>query len=227
MGLFGPPKIDELVEKNDIKGLIKALKNKDFLIRKEAAKALFKTGDSSAIEPFIESLQDTDPDVTRIATEFLGTYGDRRAQDALIRSLNDEDETTRRNAAWALGNVGDEDSYRPLQELLMLKTNDDLLIIAANSLARLENYRLLIGSLKNEYPRNMIIDVLVEVGEPSVDPCIKALDDANGDIRASVATALGRIGNARAAERINIVLQHETLPAAKQAMEKALQNLKQ
>ncbi len=224
MALFGPPKIDEMIEKGDIKGLIKALSNKDYMIRKRAADALFDIGDESTTEAFIDMLSDHNDDLRRIAAHALGKFGDQRATDTLIVSLADSDEETRKNSAWALGNVGNEDAIKPLQELLMLKKNEDLLKISAESLGKLKAFKVLIGSLKNEGPRNQIVDVLVDLGEKAVDPLINALKDDNGDIRASVAIALGRIGATRSMEPMKTALQSETLPLAREALENSLQN---
>jgi len=39
------PDIDDLEKQKDVEGLIRALKNEDYLIRKEAARSLKKVGD--------------------------------------------------------------------------------------------------------------------------------------------------------------------------------------
>ena len=48
MGLFGPPNIEKLKVRKNIKGLIEALKDKDEDVRKRAAWALGKIGDARA-----------------------------------------------------------------------------------------------------------------------------------------------------------------------------------
>ena len=58
MGIFGPPNIEKLKTRKNIKGLIKALKDKDENVRYYAAKALGWIGDSRAVEPLIEILRD-------------------------------------------------------------------------------------------------------------------------------------------------------------------------
>ena len=42
---FGPPNIEKLKEKRDVKGLIKALSHKEWNIRRDAAKALGELND--------------------------------------------------------------------------------------------------------------------------------------------------------------------------------------
>lgn len=54
MALFGPPNVDKLKAKSDVKGLIKAVGyTKDAQVRQHAAEALGDIGDERAIEPLI------------------------------------------------------------------------------------------------------------------------------------------------------------------------------
>lgn len=46
--------IEYLEEEKDVEGLVKALKDQDYLTRKEAARALKKVGDERAVLPLIE-----------------------------------------------------------------------------------------------------------------------------------------------------------------------------
>lgn len=47
------PNVEKMVKKRNVKGLVKALVYKDFIVRNKAAKALGKIGDARAIEPII------------------------------------------------------------------------------------------------------------------------------------------------------------------------------
>ena len=89
------PDIDELEEQKDVEGLILALKNEDYLVRKDAAIALKRIGDERAVEALIEALkyESWEDDYTVLiavrehAAEALGTIGDKKAVKPLIRAL--------------------------------------------------------------------------------------------------------------------------------------------
>jgi len=79
-GLFGPPNVEKLKAKSDVKGLIKALGyEKDSRVRRDAAGALGKIGDARAVEPLIAALKDEDKDVRTAAARVLGQIRDARA----------------------------------------------------------------------------------------------------------------------------------------------------
>jgi len=81
--------IERMEEKGNVKGLIKALKNRDSDIRQAAARALCKVGDSRAVKPLISALKDTEWLVRRYAAEALGFIGDKRAVAPLTDALKD------------------------------------------------------------------------------------------------------------------------------------------
>ena len=57
--LFGPPNVEKLKSKKDVKGLIKALQyGEDWQIRKDAAEAIGDIGDAKAVDPIIQVLND-------------------------------------------------------------------------------------------------------------------------------------------------------------------------
>src|SRR5450759_2332909 len=90
MPLFGPPNVEKLKAKRDVKGLIKALGyQKDPAVRRAAAEALGQIGDARAVEPLIAALKDESWGVRRAAAEALGQIGDARAAEPLIAALKD------------------------------------------------------------------------------------------------------------------------------------------
>ncbi len=117
------PDIDYLEQEKDVEGLIKALKNEDFLIRKDAAISLKRVGDERAVEALIDALkyESWEDDYTVLiavrenSAEALGIIGDKRAVNPLIQSLyEDTDEEVRWKAAAALGKIGDHSAVGPL-----------------------------------------------------------------------------------------------------------------
>lgn len=89
-----------------VKHLIRTLFDKDGWVRGNAADALGKIGDRSAVAPLIAALQDDENIVRYGAAEALGEIGDQDALDAVIGALRDEDWSVRASAAEALGKIG-------------------------------------------------------------------------------------------------------------------------
>lgn len=106
MGLFGPPDVEKMKAKRDVKGLIKALGYEKNAIRKSAAEVVGEIRDASAVVPLIATLEDKDWEIRHSAAEALGKIGDARAVDPLITALKDKDEYVRQATAEALGNLG-------------------------------------------------------------------------------------------------------------------------
>jgi hypothetical protein len=107
MPLFGPPNAEKLAAKRDVKGLIQALGyQKDWCVRRDAARALGQIGDSRAVEPLIAALNDADSNPRTAAAQALGTIGDVHAVEPLRAVLYDQNERVRQAAAWSLDKLG-------------------------------------------------------------------------------------------------------------------------
>ena len=121
MGIFDrKPNIEKLKEKEDVEGLIKALKferYKDVDLIRDAVEALGKTG-KPAVEPLIQALKDEDHGVRSSAAEALGMIGHKSAVEPLIQTLKDKHWYVRKASAVALGNIGDERAVEPLGDSL-------------------------------------------------------------------------------------------------------------
>ena len=212
-GLFGPPNVEKLQAKGNVKGLIKALGyKKDEDVREAAAKALGEIGDARAVEPLIAaSLQDKGSvgdvkygfsgvsyRVRPAAAKALVSIGVPAVQ-PLIAALGDGDEDVRRAAAGALGQIGDPRAVEPLIAALRDK-NSDVRRRAAEALGKLRDARAvdpLIAALKdqNMYACKAAAGALGQIGDPrAVEPLIAALSNENGDVRKAAAGALVKIG---------------------------------
>ena len=163
--------VQELEKARDVKGLIQKLRDKDWDVRKDAAKALGKIG-APAVEPLIAALRDKDSDVRYYAAYALGEIGDKRAVKPLIAALRDKDSDVRYYAAEALGKIGDRRAVEPLIAALRDK-NSDIRYYAAYALGEIGDKR-------------------------AVKPLIAALGDKDSDVRAAAAASLGEIGDKRA-----------------------------
>jgi HEAT repeat protein len=88
MGLFGgPPDVEKLKAKQDVKGLVKALGYvKDSDVCQAAVEALAEIG-PPAVEPLIAALEDSGSRMRADAAEALGKLGDPRAVEPLRGAL--------------------------------------------------------------------------------------------------------------------------------------------
>ena len=87
MPLFGSPNVSKLAAKGDLKGLIKALGyQRDWLVRRQAVKALKAIGDTRAIEALVGALGDSNSTVRDEATEALAAL-DVSAVSAAVGNL--------------------------------------------------------------------------------------------------------------------------------------------
>ncbi len=183
MSLFGPPDVDKLKAKGDIKGLIKALGyQRDWQVRVSAARALGEIGDARAVEALIGALGEQHADMRKAAAEALGKIGDARAVEPLVAALKDEQKDVRLAATEALRTIG-APAVEPLTAALK---------------ARKKNERL------------VAIAVLGKIGDArAVEPLAGALKDRAWSVRRAAAEALGGIGDARAVEPLVAALKDE------------------
>jgi len=84
---MGKPNVEKMEEKGDIKGLIKALKNKDPGIRFLAALALGGIGDKKVVEPLIEAMRQQLWDEAQRAHELLRTVALQLALNRATRNV--------------------------------------------------------------------------------------------------------------------------------------------
>ena len=193
MPLFGPPNIEKLKERRDVKGLLRAaLDDNDSVRRRKAAEALGELGDAWAVEFLITALKDEVLAVRWRAAEALGMLRDARALWPLIAAL--EDVFVSEHAQVALKQLH-------AVELLTaaLKAPDGFVRgQAAEALRKLAFLRAT-GRVK------------VDWGEAqAVEPLIAALKDEEPLVRAQAAWTLGLLGDARAVEPLIAALTDES-----------------
>lgn len=181
--LFGPPNVNQLYEKGDVKGLITALDyKKDKFIRINAAKALGGKKDPKAVEPLIGALKDSDKEVRISVIGALKDIKGARSIEALIGAFKDADKDIRSSATWALINKNDTESVEPLIAALKDKPDSE----ACDSAI------FVLGAIKDAR---------------AVEPLVAALNRFSGNSRYHAAWALGEIGDARAIEPLITVLK--------------------
>jgi HEAT repeat protein len=185
--------------------LIEALSDSRYSVRRNAAVALGRLGDSRAVEALVSALQDPSQDVRRRAAEALGQLGDTKALDPLISALNDDDEFVRQATCGALGKLGGaravgalaaatKDYYRNVRREAVTALGEaggDRALVA------------LITALKDRDKgvRRRAVEALDGMGDRrAVIPLITALSDSDVGVRKRVVDALGRMQDSRAIE---------------------------
>lgn len=185
---------------------IQNLKSENKEARKEAANSLAWITDSKAVEPLIGALKDVDEEVRIEAAFALGKIGDIRAVEPLIEALIDE--PVKQSAANALGDIGDIQAINPLIEAL--KDKDSYVQSAAETALRKicdkndsQSIEPLILALhdKDKYVQTTCADILVSIGQPSLDTIVVALK-SDESIRYIITRILIRIGNSSAEEAL-------------------------
>jgi HEAT repeat protein len=221
MGIFGPPDVDKLKARRDLKGLLAALRFKENAsVRKNAAVALAELAEilpadniNTIVEPLIAALDDPDYPVTSGVVQALGAVG-QPAVLPLITALRSPKERTREGAARALGRIGgtiQEPAYlRLMVDPLVGALKDSLLTVRRAAVwalgrigPRLEPTQRglplesLILSLRDPAPdvRDMAASVLGRMGESrGIRPLVSALEDENALVRKSAAEGLDALG---------------------------------
>jgi HEAT repeat protein len=215
MPLFGPPNIEKLQAKGDVKGLIKALSyQKDGSVREKAARVLGEIGDAQAVEPLITALKDGDVVVRRAAVEALGQSGDAGVVEPLITALKDSDAAVCRAAAGALAQVAEESKDKDLRHrvALVLAEIDEprAVSLLVGSIAAQRSYAMTHGrggSLEED-----ALQPLIRMGSLAVDSLIRCLSpnmvrtghdksiNVNHERNMVAVEALVQIGDSRAVE---------------------------
>lgn len=176
-----------------------------------AAEALGKIG-KKAVEPLIEALKSKNPVVRRGAIVALGEIKDPMAAEPLVEALKDEDQIVRSGAPWVLSLIKDKRAVEPLiaalrdQDRTVRRNAEIALTIIEPDWVRGEAARRQIPEfvsalkLSDSFARWKAADVLIKIGEASVEPLIKALEGDSEEAKGSAIWALSEIKDTRAVE---------------------------
>lgn len=205
--------IKGLKEKGDVNGLIAALKDKNYILRKDAAQALGELADPRAIEQLVSALQyrglsaDKDLPVRVAAAIALGKLGDPQAIEPLVAILQGRkfapgDVPVRSAIVTALGDLANPLVVEPLITALKDAPIRDSVVV---SFGKLGDYALepLLKALKDKDKtvRMSAAAALGELGNPQgVEPLIAALGDNQSSVRSAAAAALGKLGDLRSVQ---------------------------
>jgi len=200
--------------------LLQALKNDDFYVRMAAAISLANLGDRRAVKTLIECL-----DFPHRFTDIMAALGKLKPPEAvnpLIRILERGSASLRRAAAEALRKIGDKKAVEPLIMALMetpisekaakalrdLGVAEDIVVRGSEFAAKREMPLLSVVGFPDEWEFSHRLAQLA-LGKPDIEKMerngdveglIRVLEHEDSEIQYDAATALGRIGDARAVE---------------------------
>jgi HEAT repeat protein len=215
MGLFGPPDIEKLKSKRDVKGLLAALKYRNSAaVRKNAALAISDLTAllpakefEPAVAPLIETFEDTDSSVVNACVQALSSIG-QPAFIPLVSTLRASRDQSREAAARAIGRIAIN-----LSDPTLLKFAVDplvgLLHDPAVSPRRSAGWSL--GRLSprlDPSQRNRIVESLA-----------LALRDPAAEVRETAASSLGRTGESQAIRPLVAALEDRSTAVRKIASE--------
>jgi HEAT repeat protein len=212
MPLFGPPNIEKLRKRRNIKALIKVLEydglslfsfSEPHGLRDAAAKALVEIG-SEAVEPLCKVLEDSWGDAKERAAWALGQIGDERAVRPLIAALEEDSKDplgrpetkVRCVAALALGQIGDVRAVRPLLAILDKRWEiSDVQSAAAEALDKfgLAALETVLNSHSDRMPA-ALLSFVERLGVDAVERLLAALKDTSPHVREQAIRLLYKIG---------------------------------
>ena len=202
MPLFGPPNINKLKSRLDIKGLIKALDyTKDAGIQDQAIEALGELGGRAATEPLLSLLEDEGCGCEALVVTALGKIKDESAMPVIIDRIRERGAVSCSAELSALQDIGIP-AVEPLLDVLREKAQDAkqaLLLIKV--LERSGDERAIAGLrdlVSPKYPSLIthLADALDRLGDKhAVPPLVSALKAAPGEPwSAHVLNVLKRMG---------------------------------
>ncbi|HAA02959.1 MAG TPA: hypothetical protein DCE18_06275 [Syntrophobacteraceae bacterium] len=189
-----------LIELNAIKPLVATLKSSNYSQRSEAAYALEKIGGPNVIEALMVVLRDSNEEASNWARVILGHLGGS-AVEPLIAALGDPVARIRCQAAQALGTIRDS---RAADHLVLTLEDPDFAVRSCAAVA------------------------LGELGDPrAIEPLIIAMMDADVErMREHAACMLGELADARAVRPLLVAYLKDSSKRVRNSAFQALDKFK-
>lgn len=191
--------------KDDVVGLLNALKHQQASVRLHAVKALMQEElePELAMRRFTAALADGEPSIRLAAIQAMGRVGDL-AIPTLIKALDHPDKLMRREAAHALGRLGSRAAPAVLPLTNALKDSDRWVVQeAAKALGEIgPEARVAIPALIELLADTHFLAcrlaswALVRIGPAAVLALIDAVEDADPYVRSEAVWALAHLGPA-------------------------------
>ena len=178
----------EICDPNAVDMLCAALTYPEAQARHHAAQALGLIRDPAAIPALSQAAQHPDPATRRQAAIALGRIGHPGGVQALTALLGDEDDAIRITAARALGQTRSEQAILPLLTLLE-DENPQVRQTAAAALKQipashsLDELITTLTGTRNAWMRAALAEILGEIGEPKAKEVLEELVQEEGDLQ--------------------------------------------
>ena len=198
-----------------VPGLLQALTQSDFKVRKFAAIGLGEVDSIADREAVIDALSarlgDAHPDVRDQSAWALGEIEDAGAVEPLVRALQDSEPRVRARAAWALGEIEDSSA---VSGLLAALHDSDAAVREKSvwALGEIESERAVEGLVpllgdSDAKIRRQAAWALGEIESSAAVPAlVDTLSDADVEVRRQSAWALGEIEDAAAVDGLTRAL---------------------
>jgi HEAT repeat protein len=199
--------LTELDDARGVEPLAAALKDQNGTLRRStrgprrsapAAEPVPVQGVPSHLEPLVRALDHEVVEVPMSAAWVLGRLGDKRAVEPLVAALKKERRTGRMHAQ-SLGRLGDARAVEPLVAGLQEAVKD-----AGGGGQSYSGLRRLAARRAAK-----MLDALVRLGPPAVEPLVALLKDDCAAARTLAAAGLAELGDQRAVGPLNAALDDE------------------
>lgn len=211
--IFAATALGETEDKRAVYPLIKALKDRVWLVRKSAADSLMKIG-LMHIEVLVKSLNDPNPDIRYWIERIIGEIGDKAIKPLVDVLKNDRNREMRFFAAFGLSAIGDKSAVPALIEALESDVNDWVRKYSAEALGRINDpkgVKALVDALGKQRGDicEWIVDVLSKSETPPVDLISKKMREGSDKSVIYCINCLGKIGTQQVLPHLVLKLNTE------------------
>ncbi|OPY26010.1 MAG: HEAT repeat protein [Methanocella sp. PtaU1.Bin125] len=185
-----------------------ALKSTDLLTRIGAIRAVQEAPKDEYVQALSEALNDPDRLVRTNAAIALGKTKSPLAVIPLIRhAVSDTDAEVQSYALWGYRQIDYAKASPQLVELLISSDNLAMVRFAANEIRQKADVKAIEALIQRFRSRQLYtwndldvqaINALYEIGNITVEPLVKSLDDPDARVQVNAIYTLGRIGDERA-----------------------------
>jgi|Deesub1362A_J573_1020465.scaffolds.fasta_scaffold04242_2 diguanylate cyclase (GGDEF)-like protein len=202
MGVFNflKPNLETLKSKEDIKGIVNAIKSKkDENIRNKAVEALIEIGNEKAVKALIEVVNNEEEPFRQKILETFEKVANERAEEALIKVSKDSSSDIRLTAIFLLGKIKNERAVEAV--IQALKDEDEVVRMKAAEILGKQKSEQAVESLIQSLRdidwgvREKAAESLGEIKDVrAVEALIKTLNDRNTGVRLKASSSLRKIG---------------------------------
>jgi len=192
----------EAARADELQRYLKQLESTDVTVRSDAAHALGKLGDETAVAGLARALQDPDEYVRKSAVMALRRISGPAAGEALRQALSDRSEQVVLQAVNGLRDIRDKGAVEPLIRVLARRERS-LQLAATEALIRIgpDAVGPLMAVFEDKVLRRKIgtqvMKILVEIGPRAIDALLAALQQDSQVIQVTAISVLGRVGDHR------------------------------